>query len=256
MCVLWSWPNCNGKDWHLLRYLQSNCTLLTILNYILYYTIPYYPMLCYSMLWHAILYCTVLYYTILYFTILNHTILCYTHTTLYYTHSIVIFTLWWGDSDCLTLKLPETGILVAQCWLIKNTVISFLYCNSLLVSSNKAVFWMFWKNGTLEVLTSDIQLVCFCASSQIDYRTEFVIKVWPYYKELVPRERPKWASSHKHHLNPMVKCTSGKAGLYTLKWCIWVDVASLWVGIIEPIYLWRMSLDKCLVFLIIIRSWT
>ena len=72
------------KTGHLLRYLQSNCTLPTILNFILYYTIPYYPMLCYSMLWHAILYCTILYFTIL----------CYTHTILYYTHSIVIFTRW------------------------------------------------------------------------------------------------------------------------------------------------------------------
>ena len=125
-----------GKTGHLLRYLQSNCTLPTILNFIVYYTIPYYPMLCYSMLWHArlyytvlyyaililyytilyytILYYTILYYTILYYTILYFTILCYTHTIPYYTHSIVILTRFWGDSDCLTLKLPETGILVAQ----------------------------------------------------------------------------------------------------------------------------------------------
>ena len=81
------------KTGHLLRYLQSNCSPPTILNLILYYTIPYhtilcyallcsamlcYAMLCYAMLCYAILYCTVLY-----FTILNHTILCYTHTILY-----------------------------------------------------------------------------------------------------------------------------------------------------------------------------
>ena len=112
------------------------------------------------------------------------------------------------------------------------------------------------KNGTLDVLTSDIQLVCFCASSQIDYWTEFVIKVWPYNTDLLPWERAKWISSRKLHLNPTVECTSRKAGLKTLKWCIWVDVPSLWVGTIELLYLWRMSLDKCLVFLIIIMSWT
>ena len=108
-----------GKTGHLLRYLQSNCTLPTTLNFILYYTIPYHTIpyhtipyyamlcsaiLCYSMLCHAMLYCTILYFTIL----------CYTHTIPYYTHSIVILTRFWGDSDCLTLKLPETGILVAQ----------------------------------------------------------------------------------------------------------------------------------------------
>ena len=98
-----------AKTGHLLRYLRSNCTLPTILNFILYYTILSYALLFYAIACYAILYCT-----ILYFTIRNHTILCYTHTILYYTHSIVIFTRFWGDSDCLTLKLPETGILVAQ----------------------------------------------------------------------------------------------------------------------------------------------
>ena len=148
-------------------------------------------------------------------------------------------------------------LLVPQCWLMKNTFISFLFWTATVFSwvRIKLCSECFEQNGILEVLTSDMQLVCFCAS-QIDYRTEFVIKVWPYNKESLPRERPKWASSQKHHLNPTVDCTSQKAGLYTLKWCIWVYVASLWVGIIELIYLWRMSLDKSLVFLIIIISWT
>ena len=97
------------KTGHLLHYLQSNCTLPTILNFILYYTILSYALLFYAMACYAIPYCT-----ILYFTIRNRTILWYTHTILYYTSSIVIFTGFWGDSDCLTLKLPETGILVAQ----------------------------------------------------------------------------------------------------------------------------------------------
>ena len=76
-----------GKAGHLLRYLQSNCTLPTILNFIVYYTIPYYPMLCYSMLWHARLYYTVLYYTLLYYAILilYYTILYYTMLYSYYT---------------------------------------------------------------------------------------------------------------------------------------------------------------------------
>ena len=68
------------KTGHLLRYLQSNCSPPTILNLILYYTIPYHTilcyallcsgMLCYAMLCYAILYCTILYYTKPYYTML------------------------------------------------------------------------------------------------------------------------------------------------------------------------------------------
>ena len=54
------------KTGHLLRYLQSNCSSPTILNYILYYTIPYYPMLCSAMLCYAMLCYAILYYTLLY----------------------------------------------------------------------------------------------------------------------------------------------------------------------------------------------
>ena len=71
------------KTGHLLRYLQSNCSPPTILNLILYYTIPYHTILCYALLCYAMLCYAMLCYTVLYFTILNHTILCYTHSILY-----------------------------------------------------------------------------------------------------------------------------------------------------------------------------
>ena len=58
------------KTGHLLRYLQSNCSPPTILNLILYYTIPYHTILCYALLCYAILYCTILYYTKPYYTML------------------------------------------------------------------------------------------------------------------------------------------------------------------------------------------
>ena len=48
------------KTGHLLRYLQSNCSLPTILNLILYYTIP-----CYAILYYTLPYCTLLLCTIL-----------------------------------------------------------------------------------------------------------------------------------------------------------------------------------------------
>ena len=62
-----------GKTGHLLRYLQSNCTLPTTLNFILYYTIPYtipyHTILCSAILCSAILCYAMLCYTVLYYTL-------------------------------------------------------------------------------------------------------------------------------------------------------------------------------------------
>ena len=80
----------------------------TILYYgFLYYAILYYAVLYHPMLYNAMLYCTMLCYLILYYAIV-----CY--ATLYYTHTIILFTCCWGDSECLTLKLAERGILLAS----------------------------------------------------------------------------------------------------------------------------------------------
>ena len=89
-----------AKTGHLLRYLPGNCTLPTILIFILCDTIPCYTMLSYTILYLTTLYYTmyythticyaviILYYPILYYTILYYTILYYTilyYTILYYT---------------------------------------------------------------------------------------------------------------------------------------------------------------------------
>ena len=98
---------------YLFGYLQSNCTLPTILIFILYCTpIPYYTILYYSKLYHTISYHTLPYSTLLYTTKRYYTYtIYYGILILYYTHSIPLFTCFCGDSECLRSKIPERGIL-------------------------------------------------------------------------------------------------------------------------------------------------
>ena len=86
------------KTGHLLRYLQSNCTLPTTLNFILYYTIPYHTIpyhtipyhtiVCYALLFYAMPCYAILYKTILYYTKPYYTMLYSYYTMLYsfYSH--------------------------------------------------------------------------------------------------------------------------------------------------------------------------
>ena len=236
-----------AKTGHLLRYLPGNCTLRTILIFMLCDTIPCYTMLSYTILYLTTLYYTmyythticsaviILYYTILYYTILYYTVLYCTAlycAILYYTHlHSLLGRQQISDTEASFDRHPSSSVAwVLQSSMLTNQKHSYLFF--VLQQSSRefesSCVLNVWKNVTLDVLASDIQLVCFCASSQIDYRTELVIKVWPYNTDLLPWERAKWISSRKLHLNPTVECTSWKAGLYTLKWCIWVDVASLW----------------------------
>ena len=133
----------------------------------------------------------------------------------------------------------ETSMLTSQ----KHSFF-FLPWNSLLVSSNKTVLWIFWEKLTLAILTSDTQFACFCAPFCDIYSwTEFVIKVWPYNK-LLHSERPKWTSSRKTTQIRWSNIPDKNATLHTLKWCDSHGEAILFVGIIEETELWVMSLDK------------
>ena len=70
---------------YLFGYLQRNCTLPTILIFILYYTpIPYYTILYYTIVNYAIPYPTLPYSTLDYETIL------YLYYILWYTYTILI----------------------------------------------------------------------------------------------------------------------------------------------------------------------
>ena len=119
-----------GKTGHLLRYLQSNCTLPAILNFIVYYTIPYYPMLCYSMLWHAILYCTILYFTILYL---------YSYYTILYSFYCHLDSLLGrqrlSDTEASWDRHPSSSVAwVLQSSMLNNQKHSSLFCTATVFS--------------------------------------------------------------------------------------------------------------------------
>ena len=65
---------------HLLRYLQSNCTLPTTVIFIPYHTRLYFTTLCYPLLSYTILCYTILYTTKLYYT-----------RTIYYTILVLYY---------------------------------------------------------------------------------------------------------------------------------------------------------------------
>ena len=170
--------------------------------------------------------CTILYYTnTIYYGIL----------ILYYAHNIILFSRCCGDRTCLTLKLPERGILQRSSvgWVLQTPMMTYQKQLSLLCIG--IVFSWVWikqcseyfeKKRTHDVLTSDTKLVYFCAFLSHMYSwTEFVIKFWPWNKLLFHRERPKWTSSPKHPSNPTVECTWRKAWLHTLNWTISVYMA-------------------------------
>ena len=151
------------KTGHLLCYLQSNCTLPTTLNFLLYdtipyHTIPYHTILCYALLFYAMLCYAILHHTILYYTKPYHTMLYSYYTILYsfYSHLYsLVWRQWLSDTEASWDRHPSSSVAwVLQSSMLTNKKHSYLFfvLQCLLVNSNKAVFWMFWKNGTLDVL--------------------------------------------------------------------------------------------------------
>ena len=123
------------KTGHLLHYLQSNCTLPTILNFILYYTILSYALLFYAMdmLCYTILYYTILYYTKPYYTML------YSYCTILYSFYSNLYSLLGrqrlSDTEASWDRHPSSSVAwVLQSSMLTNQKHSSLFCTATVFS--------------------------------------------------------------------------------------------------------------------------
>ena len=214
ICVLYSWQICNRKEWlpfpflarqlHTASYTHLYTILYcTVLYYtILYYTILYYTILYYTILYYTVLYCTILYYSmlsyaLLYYTILFYAILCfavlYSYYILWYTDTILIllFSRCCGDSECLTLNLPERGNLLqySAAWVLQYSIMTyqehsylfFFHCNSLLVSLNNTTLNILRKRDSWRVnfRYKTLPFLCFLPHLLLNWVRDQVLTVKP-----------------------------------------------------------------------------
>ena len=109
---------------HLLRYLSDNCTLPTILIFILCDTRPHYPMLCYALLFcYGLLCYVILYYTILYYTKPYSTVL-YSYYTIFYSFYSHLYSLlgrqWLSDTEASWDRHPTSSVA----WVLQTSMLT------------------------------------------------------------------------------------------------------------------------------------
>ena len=130
MCVLWSWPNCNGKDWPPFALLAKQ---LHTSNYTQLYTLLFHTILSDALLFYAMACYTILYYTILYYTMLYS---YYTILYSFYSHlDSLLGRQRLSDTEASWDRHPSSSVAwVLQSSMLTNQKHSSLFCTATVFS--------------------------------------------------------------------------------------------------------------------------